>query len=54
MAQGDGPWRQTVVTATMALATNDYVEFYAYSNITSTIQQLYSGTYSHIDGYLIG
>ena len=54
ISQG-GTWRQTTVTAVMTLAVNDYVEFYLYSSQTNgSLHHAYGGTYTHIDGHLIG
>jgi hypothetical protein len=49
-----GSWRQTVVTAIITLAVNDYVDFHGYSSSTTSTEMVYTGTYSHIDGHLIG
>jgi hypothetical protein len=47
-------WDQCTVVAVVAMAANDYVEPYAYSNTTSTRELVYSGRYSGWHGYLIG
>jgi hypothetical protein len=54
LAEG-GSWRQTVVTAVVTMAANDWVDFHLYSSATNGgIHIAYSGTYTHIDGHLIG
>tara|TARA_R100000655_G_scaffold100893_3_gene145616 strand:- start:731 stop:3187 length:2457 start_codon:yes stop_codon:yes gene_type:complete len=56
MSQGsNGVWRQTCITGIVECSANDYFTWNAYSNATnSSTEQVYSGSYSHISGYLLG
>jgi hypothetical protein len=49
-----GNWDQCTVIAVVAMAANDYVEPYVYSNATTSREVVYTGIYSGWHGYLIG